>query len=347
MKLSNRPSMGVPALVVAMTLVSACGGSSGSTTSQDATTASATVTPTAGGTVALPGGASVQIPANALAANTVITVRQSSAQPPTGAVSPVYEFGPSGTSFSQPITVTFPVAAGTDAASVSIYWTKAGSTDQWDSLTTTVSGTTATAQVTHFSSGFVGAFCASGAACTPANPCHTGTMTCNGTPACADLGANVTNGAACCSGGTCTDGFCAASAFEGTYVVSSMRCGGVPAKGILAAWITPPSVFEIAQTGSVGHTIFTNGNCTISQLHNVVGTWACSPSATACQAYSTAIFGSQICGSTYDDTASNHTFSDPFPACAGGSVSVIEGAGTKCSASGGGSDPLSYTLVRQ
>ena len=62
---------------------------------------------------------------------------------------------------------------------------------EWDVLPATVSGTTATASVTHFSMGFVGAACAAGAACTPANACHIGVTTCNGTPACADTGTPV------------------------------------------------------------------------------------------------------------------------------------------------------------
>ena len=63
-----------------------------------------------------------------------------------------------------------------------------------------MSGATATASVTHFSKGFVGAACAVGVACTPANACHTGRRTCNGTPACADTGTPVEDGTTCRDG---------------------------------------------------------------------------------------------------------------------------------------------------
>jgi hypothetical protein len=162
----------------------------------------------AGGTVSLPSGPSVVVPSGALPADKTITVVTSASTAPAGAVSSLYQFGPAGTTFTVPVTVSFPVSAGTNSADVAVYWTKPGSTTEWDVLPATVSGTTATASVTHFSIGFVGAACAAGAACTPANACHTGITTCNGTPACADTGASVGDGAACGGGNVCTAGVC-------------------------------------------------------------------------------------------------------------------------------------------
>ena len=94
---------------------------------------------TAGGKVAMAGGAALDIPAGALANDTAITIAQSSAASPAGALSPVYEFGPDGTAFSIPATVTLPVAQGTSRGSV--YWS--GSGGAYDELPTMVQGTQA------------------------------------------------------------------------------------------------------------------------------------------------------------------------------------------------------------
>jgi hypothetical protein len=56
------------------------------------------------------------------------------------------------------------VAQGTAAALV--YWTKAGTTTEYDALATTLAGTTASASVTHFSNGYVGGPFQGLAACT-------------------------------------------------------------------------------------------------------------------------------------------------------------------------------------
>lgn len=117
----------------------------------------------AGGKIAMAGGAALDIPAGALGNDTAITIAQSSATSPAGALSPVYEFGPDGTTFSKPVTVTLPVAAGTSAGSV--YWSSAGGS--YAELPTMVQGAIAVAQIVRLSRGFVGARCgtAGGAAC--------------------------------------------------------------------------------------------------------------------------------------------------------------------------------------
>jgi hypothetical protein len=112
---------------------------------------------TSGGTVSLPSGPTVVVPSGALPADRTITVAVSTTAAPAGALGSLYQFGPAGTTFTTPVTVNFPVPTGTTAASAAIYWTKLGSTTEWDILPTTVSGTTATASVTHFSAGYVGA----------------------------------------------------------------------------------------------------------------------------------------------------------------------------------------------
>jgi hypothetical protein len=106
-----------------------------------------------GGTVTLPGGAVIEIPAGALASDTTITIQQSGGAAPTGAVGAVYDIGPSGTTFSQPVTVTLPVPAGTTDAAV---WTRPAGAAHFTSLPTSVSGGVATAQASHLSVFVVG-----------------------------------------------------------------------------------------------------------------------------------------------------------------------------------------------
>jgi hypothetical protein len=112
--------------------------------------ASGTVGPT-GGTVSLGGGPSLQVPAGALAASTDITIQSTGRTAPSGG--PIYQFSPAGTTFAQDATVQMPVPAG--VANPRIYWTEAGSTTQFDALPTSVNGSTASAQVSHFSLGYV------------------------------------------------------------------------------------------------------------------------------------------------------------------------------------------------
>ena len=159
--------------------------------------------------MSFPGGPALEIPPGALSGNTRITIQQAVGAAPAGAVTAVYTFGPAGTTFTTPVKVSFPVPAGTGAADVSVYWTEPGSTDRWHALPATISGTTATAEITHFSSGFVGAHCTAGGACLPGNPCHTGVTTCNGTPSCEDTGANAIDGTVCSEGLVCSAGACA------------------------------------------------------------------------------------------------------------------------------------------
>lgn len=142
--MSRRPLLVTASLVAAAQLLG-CGGGGGSSSAAP-TTASKTIG-AAGGTVTLTGGAAVQIPAGALAADTTVTVAQL-ATPPAGAVGAAYDLGPSGTTFSQPVTVSLPVPAGTVNPTV---WTKAAGAAHFTSLPTTVSGGVASAPASHFS----------------------------------------------------------------------------------------------------------------------------------------------------------------------------------------------------
>ena len=111
-----------------------------------------------GGTVALPSGnASINIPANALKATKSISIGASEAAIPANyvAASGMYEFGPDGTEFDEPVEITM-AFEGTPNKPV-IYWSKRGNPNEFESVGGTVDQVegTITASVTHFSNGFV------------------------------------------------------------------------------------------------------------------------------------------------------------------------------------------------
>ncbi len=199
----------------ALLLLSACGGGGGSTAPTPPPDGTGTVG-SAGGTVTLSSGAAVTIPAGALAGDRAITVAADGTNGPSG--NPRYRFGPAGTTFTSPVTVTLPRPAGLAVgASASVYWTKVGSETTYDALPATVTAAGVTAQVTHFSLGFVGAACVEGAACTEGMAaCQAGAVACaSGAPVCAAGGA-VADGTgcgaatACAAASTCQAGSCVA-----------------------------------------------------------------------------------------------------------------------------------------
>ncbi|MGZ6142870.1 MAG: hypothetical protein ACXWLM_06005 [Myxococcales bacterium] len=97
--------------------------------------------------------------------------------------------------------------ANTTAATV--YWTRPGSKTEYDALAATISGTTATAKVSHFSQGFVGLPCEPGASCNSASACHAAAIACTtGAPVCTDTGSNLADGTSCGTGQVCKSGSC-------------------------------------------------------------------------------------------------------------------------------------------
>ncbi|HEY2899012.1 MAG TPA: hypothetical protein VGL59_00440 [Polyangia bacterium] len=145
----------------------------------DATTTqtSMSVTAAAGGSLQLQG-ASLTIPAGALAADTMITV---SAGPPAADLpmkdlisGMVYDLGPNGTQFQTPITLSLPVGAIPVDKDAVIAWLDA-KTGAWVPLTSGVSGATVLAQTSHFTTFAVllvgkGGVCPAVAACGGALP---------------------------------------------------------------------------------------------------------------------------------------------------------------------------------
>jgi sugar lactone lactonase YvrE len=130
------------------------GGAKDSTTVNDGSAAGSALIGPGGGTVTL-GGASLSIPAGALEDPTVIRISIRGGSPPSEyeTFSSFYEFAPSGLTFLVPATVVLP--EHDPSASSSIYWSS-GDSDGYTRLTTTEASGLASANVTHFSDGFVG-----------------------------------------------------------------------------------------------------------------------------------------------------------------------------------------------
>lgn len=135
-------------LVVVGVVALACGRGASSTDTPSAVVA--TVGP-AGGFVAGPG-VTVAIPPGALGSDVAITVSDDGV-PPAGyeVTGKVYRFRPAGLRFAVPVTVTMPGAAPSR-----MFWTLEGSEDRFAALATRYGSGETKADVTHFSSGFVG-----------------------------------------------------------------------------------------------------------------------------------------------------------------------------------------------
>lgn len=109
-----------------------------------------------GGTVSLGDEVTVGVPPGAVTADQTVTITRTDEAAPAGyvAYSPVYRFEPRGIVFAAPITVT--IAFEGDASRAEMIWTTTGETG-WESLGGTVATSRVSAQVSHFSGGFVGA----------------------------------------------------------------------------------------------------------------------------------------------------------------------------------------------
>jgi hypothetical protein len=97
------------------------------------------------------------VPAGAVSSDTVISITTVSEAPPDGydAVSPIFQFGPEGLTFAQPVTVELAsTVPGSDTPTV--LWTLAGAPGYEELPTTTVSADHYSAPVAHFSRGLLG-----------------------------------------------------------------------------------------------------------------------------------------------------------------------------------------------
>jgi hypothetical protein len=96
-------------------------------------------------------GATLMVPSGALAATTPITLAPTNDAPQGYTLaSAVYEFGPAGTTFAQPVQVEIPLSAATPDAH--LFWSNAAG--GYDDIGGTVVGMTITGMVNHFSKGF-------------------------------------------------------------------------------------------------------------------------------------------------------------------------------------------------
>ena len=115
----------------------------------------------AGGTVNQDG-VTLVIPPGALAGDTTIAISTTAAPAGYTVASAAYQFAPAGTTFYQPVTVTIPLTA--PAPGVHLFWSNADG--DYDDLGGTVSGTTLSGRVMHFSVGFAGTLAVDGGAIT-------------------------------------------------------------------------------------------------------------------------------------------------------------------------------------
>jgi hypothetical protein len=139
--------------------VGACSSKSGQTGGVDAgvVDAASAVTIGADGGTLTAYGVSVDVPPGALATPVALSVAPSSEAPPAGyaLVSSFYRFAPEGTAFAVPVAVHFQTdVTEATAPGASVHWSLADG--GYEAIATTWSGSTASAQVTHFSAGFVG-----------------------------------------------------------------------------------------------------------------------------------------------------------------------------------------------
>jgi hypothetical protein len=143
-------------LVLAGIVATACSSTSSAPPAGATAAAPAPVTQTvgaAGGTVSAPG-VTLTIPAGALPAGTSITIAPSADPIPAGydGYTSLFAFSPDGTVFQTPATIDFTLANA--GANPTVYWSNA--TGGFDALETTPTAGGVSAQVAHFSRGFVG-----------------------------------------------------------------------------------------------------------------------------------------------------------------------------------------------
>jgi hypothetical protein len=161
-----------------------------------------------GGTVALEQ-VTMVIPPNALTQDTnIVMVSTTDTDPGYVNRSPIYQFGPDGTTFDQPVSVT--IGYSDDGQPVSLFWSNAAG--GYDEIQATVANGTLTGYVSHFSHGFVGRHrqtsspdAAPDAAPNPVDAAPDGPTQCmvNGTGCTVDTAAN------CCTH-NCVNAICAA-----------------------------------------------------------------------------------------------------------------------------------------
>jgi hypothetical protein len=132
------------------------GGASGGTATEAGSSAGGNAGAAGGQLIGAPGGTVTQngvtlvVPANAIKTATSISVTATSAPAGFAMASTAFQFGPSGTTFAQPVAVTIPLTSS--APGVHLFWSN--SSGGFDDIGGTVSGLSMTGNVSHFSIGF-------------------------------------------------------------------------------------------------------------------------------------------------------------------------------------------------
>ncbi len=132
------------------------GGAIGGTGTEAGSSAGGNAGVSAGQLIGAPGGTVMQngvtlvVPENAIATATPISVSAASAPAGFAMASLAFQFGPSGTTFAQPVTVTIPLTSSAPGAH--LFWSNASG--GFDDIGGTVSGLSVTGSVSHFSLGF-------------------------------------------------------------------------------------------------------------------------------------------------------------------------------------------------
>ncbi|HTA89610.1 MAG TPA: hypothetical protein VK745_08540 [Polyangiaceae bacterium] len=132
------------------------GGASGGTGTEAGSSAGGSAGVSAGQLIGAPGGTVMQngvtlvVPANAITTATPISVSAASAPAGFAMASLAFQFGPSGTTFAEPVAVTIPLTSSAPGAH--LFWSNPSG--GFDDIGGTVSGLSVTGNVSHFSLGF-------------------------------------------------------------------------------------------------------------------------------------------------------------------------------------------------
>ena len=144
---------GLACLVLVWFSLASCGGGGGGGGGRPAGTVGA-----AGGTVALGGGVTVVVPPGALSQDVQLAVTVSDGRtltfPGYSVVSSLYTFAPDRTTFAKPVTVTLPRPAAAPA-DATLLWSRLGDGSTFEDAQATVSASSLSANVTHFSGAIV------------------------------------------------------------------------------------------------------------------------------------------------------------------------------------------------
>jgi hypothetical protein len=183
------------------------------------------------------------VPPGVLAGAQTIAVSSSKtpAPPSLAAATPVYAFAPDGAKFALPLTVSFDYDGKTP--NPVIYWSKPGSTSDFEALPTIIQGNKLYAAVTHFSSGLV----ASAASSTDAGQISSTLVTVHGKQTTVYVSANGTSAPL---GTDFTQAPISATYWDGAAFQPLAITYGATGSGLFTVEKVPPGVFYLSYTAA-------------------------------------------------------------------------------------------------